>query len=269
LFTTNTHADLMFFTSRGRLFQLKAYEIPQTSRTAKGQAIVNFLQLAPEEKVSAVLSTEDLSTYKHLVMVTKQGVIKKSGVDKFENVRRSGLIAIKLKGDDNLEWVKPSTGNDNIILVTAQGQAIRFKEKDVREMGRGAAGVRGIKLKKSGDEVVGMDILYNGKASADEQVLVVMSNGYGKRTPLQDYKTQGRGGSGIKTASVTPKTGRVEAAFIVNGKLVNEDLIIISDNGQVIRLPLKSVNIIGRATQGVRLMKFKAESDKVASVTFV
>ncbi len=269
LFSAMAHADIMFFTTRGRLFQLKAYEIPQTARTAKGQAIVNFLQLAPEEKVSAILSTEDLSAYEYLVMVTKQGLIKKVEIEKLKNVRRSGLIAIKLKGDDKLEWIKPSTGKDNIVLVSAQGQAIRFKETDVRSMGRGAAGVRGIKFKKSDDGVVGMDILYQGKAGPDEHLLVVMKNGFGKRTPLKEYKVQGRGGTGIKTATVTPKTGRIESAFIVNAKLIDEDIIIISDKGQVIRLPLKTVNIIGRATQGVKLMRFKEEGDRVASVTFV
>jgi len=269
LFSTITHADIMFFTTRGRLFQLKAYEIPQTTRTAKGQAIVNFLQLAPEEKVSAILSADDLSSYIYLVMVTKKGLIKKVEIGKFQNVRRSGLIAIKLKEGDELEWVKPSTGKDNIILITAEGQAIRFKEKDIRAMGRGAAGVRGIKLKKKDDEVVGMDILDQGRAELEEQLLVVMSSGYGKRTALKEYKVQGRGGSGIKTATITPKTGKIESAFIVNGKLANEDVIIISDKGQVIRLPLKSVSVIGRATQGVRLMKFKEEEDRVASVTFV
>ncbi|MDP2587067.1 MAG: DNA gyrase subunit A [Candidatus Komeilibacteria bacterium] len=269
LFSTTTHADLMFFTSRGRLFQTKAYEIPAASRTAKGQAIVNFLQLSPEEKVTAVLSNEDMTAFKYLVMVTIEGVIKKVGIDKFENVRRSGLIAIKLKGNDQLKWVKPSTGKDNIILVTAQGQAIRFKEDGIREMGRGASGVRGIKLKKSGDEVVGMDILDQGKAGTDEQLLVVLENGFGKRTDLKEYKIQGRGGSGIKTASVTPKTGKLVSAFIVNAKRSSEDLIIMAQKGQVIRMPLKSVSVIGRATQGVRLMRFKEEGDKVASVTFV
>lgn len=269
LFTTMTHADLMFFTTRGRLFQLKAYEIPQTARTAKGQAIVNFLQLAPEEKVSAILSTEDLSTFKYLVMVTKQGLIKKVEIEKFKSVRRTGLIAIKLKEGDMLEWVKPSTGKDNVVLVTAEGQAIRFREKNVRSMGRGAAGVRGIKFKKKDDEVVGMDILDQGKAGPEEQLLVVMSNGFGKRTSLKEFKVQGRGGTGVKTATITPKTGKIESAFIVNAKLANEDLIIISDKGQVIRLPLKTVNVIGRATQGVRLMRFKEEGDRVASVTFV
>ena len=269
MFSTMTHADIMFFTTRGRLFQLKAYEIPQTTRTAKGQAIVNFLQLAPEEKVSAILSTEDISAYKYLVMVTTEGLIKKVEIEKFKNVRRSGLIAIKLKGEDKLEWVKPSTGKDNIVLITAQGQAIRFKEEGVRGMGRGAAGVRGIKFKQKNDQVVGMDILDQGKAGTDEQLLVVMTKGYGKRTSLKEYKVQGRGGTGIKTATVTEKTGKIESAFIVNAKLAEEDIIIISDQGQVIRLPLKSVNIIGRATQGVRLMRFKAEGDKVASVTFI
>ena len=269
MFSAMTHADIMFFTSRGRLFQLKAYEIPQTTRTAKGQAIVNFLQLAPEEKVSAILSTEDISNYKYLVMVTRQGLIKKVAIDKFQNVRRSGLIAIKLKDGDALEWVKPSTGKDNVVLVSAKGQAIRFKEEGVRAMGRGAAGVRGIKFKQKSDGVVGMDILYQGKAGTDEQLLVVMVNGYGKRTPLKEYKVQGRGGTGIKTATVTDKTGNIESAFIVNAKLANEDLIIISDKGQVIRLPLKSVNVIGRATQGVRLMRFKEAGDNVASVTFI
>ncbi|MBU1130717.1 DNA gyrase subunit A [Patescibacteria group bacterium] len=269
LFTTMTHADLMFFTTRGRLFQLKAYEVPQTTRTAKGQAIVNFLQLAPEEKVSAILSTEDLSTFKYLVMVTKQGLIKKVEIEKLTNVRRSGLIAIKLKEGDVLEWVKPSTGKDNVILITAEGQAIRFREKDVRSMGRGAAGVRGIKFKKKEDEVVGMDILDQGQAGPNEQLLVVMTNGFGKRTALKEYKVQGRGGTGIKTATITPKTGKIESSFIVNAKLTEEDLVIISDKGQVIRLPLKTVSVIGRATQGVRLMRFKEAGDRVASVTFV
>ena len=269
LFTTMTHVDLMFFTTRGRLFQLKAHEIPQTTRTAKGQAIVNFLQLAPEEKVSAILSVEDASVFKNLVMVTKQGLIKKVEFDKFQNVRRTGLIAIKLKDGDELEWVKPSTGKDNIVLVTAQGQAIRFKETDVRAMGRGAAGVRGIKFKQKNDEIVGMDILDKGQAGSEEQLLVVMSRGYGKRTPLKQYKVQGRGGTGIKTATVTDKTGQIKASFIVNAKLANEDLVIISDKGQVIRLPLKSVNVIGRATQGVKLMSFKEKDDRTASVTFL
>jgi len=268
LITTMTHADLLFFTTKGRVFQLKAYDVPKTTRTAKGQAIVNFLQLGPEEKISATMSLEELGDYQYLVMVTKKGTIKKVDIKDFENVRRSGLIAIKLRKDDRLEWVKPSTGKDHIIIVTEQGQSIRFKEKDVRPMGRNASGVRGIKVKSS-DKIAGMDLINEGKAEAYEQLLVVMANGFGKRTFLKSYRIQGRGGTGIKTAKITPKTGGVVAAFIVNAKLEKEDLIIISDKGQVIRLPLKTVSVLGRATQGVRLMKFSEEGDEVASVSFV
>lgn len=268
IFSTNTHADILFFTTKGRVFQLKAYDIPSVSRTAKGQAMVNFLQLAPEEKVSQAIPLEDAADYKYLVMVTRKGIIKKVDIKDFEKVRRSGLIAIKLKKDDFLEWVKPSTGNDNVILVTSGGQAIRFKEKDIRAMGRNASGVRGIRL-KGNDMVVGMDIIIGGKTQSNEQALVVMENGFGKRTSVSSYKVQNRGGSGIKTAKVTPKTGRVVTSFIVNAKLEGEDLIIISINGQVIRLPIKSVSVLGRATQGVRLMRFKEKDDKVASVTFI
>ncbi len=269
MFATNTHADLWFFTTRGRLFQLKAYDVPQASRTAKGQAIVNFLQLAPEEKVATVLTSEDISTYKYLVMVSRQGTIKKTEISAFANVRKTGLIVVKLKGDDVLQWIKPSTGKDDIMLVTAEGQSIRFKEKDIRAMGRAAAGVRGVRLSKKGDEVVGMDLVYEGKVSNSEHLLVIMDNGYGKRTPLTQYKVQGRGGSGIKTAMITPKTGKICSAFIVNALLEQEDLIVISEKGQLIRIPLKGVNVIGRATQGVRVMKFKQDGDRVASVTFI
>lgn len=269
MFATNTHADLWFFTTRGRLFQLKAYDVPQASRTAKGQAIVNFLQLAPEEKVATVLTSEDISTYKYLVMVSRQGTIKKTEISAFANVRKTGLIVVKLKGDDVLQWIKPSTGKDDIMLVTAEGQSIRFKEKDIRAMGRAAAGVRGVRLSKKGDEVVGMDLVYEGKVSNSEHLLVIMDNGYGKRTPLTQYKVQGRGGSGIKTAMITPKTGKICSAFVVNALLEQEDLIVISEKGQLIRIPLKGVNVIGRATQGVRVMKFKQDGDRVASVTFI
>lgn len=268
IFTTNTHADLLFFTTKGRVFQLKAYNIPKAGRTARGQALVNFLQLAPNEEVTEAIPVGDLSSYKYLVMVTQQGVIKKVDINQFEKVRRSGLIAIRLKGDDTLKWVKPSSGKDDIILVTQEGQSIRFKEKDVRPMGRAASGVRGIRLKKS-DLAVGMDMIPSGSVSATEQLLVVMKNGYGKRTNLRSYKVQRRGGSGIKTANITNKTGTLVFAFIVSTKLEKEDLIVMSAHGQVIRLPLKSISVLGRATQGVRLMSFKEKGDSVASVTFI
>ncbi|MBU1202534.1 DNA gyrase subunit A [Patescibacteria group bacterium] len=267
-FTTSTHSDLMFFTTRGRVFQLKAYEVPQQSRTSKGQNIVNFLQLSPEEKVSSILQSEDFKAFKYFVMVTRNGVIKRTEVEQFTHVRRSGLIAITLKKDDVLDWVKPSSGNDDIMLVTARGQSIRFKEKSVRSMGRSASGVRGIKIKKD-DAMIGADIIADGKASKDEQLLVVTVHGFGKRTALGAYKVQGRGGSGIKTAQVTAKTGEVASAKIVSKNMEDEDMIIISRKGQVIRLAIKSVSILGRATQGVRLMRFKDGDDKVSSVTFI
>lgn len=268
LISTTTHSDLLFFTSRGRVFQLKGYDVPVASRTAKGQAIVNFLQLGPNEKISSVMSLEELGDYKFLMMVTKKGLIKKVDIDDFKSVRKSGLIAVKLKGDDILEWVKPSTGKDDVIVVTSKGQGIRFKEKQIRAMGRNAAGVRAIKL-KSDDEVVGMDMINDGKALQNEQLLVVMENGYGKRSSLSNYRVQGRGGTGIKAAKITPKTGGIVSGFIVNSKLSEEDLVVISVKGQVIRMPLKSVSVLGRATQGVRLMKFSEGQDKVSSVIFV
>lgn len=266
-FSTTTHSDILFFTTAGRVFQLKAYDLPKGSRTSKGQAIVNFLQLAPEEKISSALPFSELGDYKFLMMVTKKGSIKKVSLDDFSNIRKSGLIAIKLRKDDELEWVEPSTGKDEITLVTTAGQAIRFKESQVRAMGRAAAGVRGIRLKGT-DTVVGMDIIDSNLSSVG-QLLTIMSNGYGKRSALNNYKVQGRGGSGIKTANITTKTGEIVAATVIDSKAAEGDIIIISAKGQVIRLPLKSVNILGRATQGVRLMKFKASGDKVATATFI
>ncbi|MFA6474299.1 MAG: DNA gyrase subunit A [Patescibacteria group bacterium] len=268
LFATMTHADLLFFTTRGRVFQLKAYDVPQASRTAKGQAVVNFLQLGPDEKVSAVLSLAEIAEEKYLIMLTRQGTIKKTELIAFKDVRRSGLIAVKLKPEDRLEWVKPSSGKDDIILVSVNGQSIRFAEKSVRPMGRTAGGVRGMNLKR-GDMVAGMDIIPEGKAGTNEQLLVIMGAGYGKRTNLKEYRIQGRGGSGIKTAKITEKTGKIVSAFIVNAKREQEDVVIISEKGQVIRLPLKQVSVLGRDTQGVRLMRFKEVKDSVASVTFV
>ncbi|MFA6534606.1 MAG: DNA gyrase C-terminal beta-propeller domain-containing protein, partial [Patescibacteria group bacterium] len=271
-FTTNTHADLMFFTTTGRVFILKAYDVPPASRIAKGQSIVNFLQLTSTEKVTTILplSNKRSQSQKYLVMVTRNALIKKVEIEAFANVRRSGLIAVKLKGNDELRWVKPSSGQDEVVLVSGGGQAIRFREKDIRAMGRGAAGVRGMRL-HANDEVVGMDLVA-GKAG-DAELMVIMQNGFGKRTKLSNYKVQGRGGSGIKTAKITPKTGKIVAGRTIDfkslGEIVAGDAVVISEKGQVIRLPLKSVPAIGRATQGVRIMRFKEEGDKVASVAVV
>ena len=277
VFSTTTHKDLLFFTTRGRVFQLKAYDVPEASRTAKGQALVNFLQLAPGEKVSATMSMDDIADSKYLLMLTSKGTIKKTEISEFENVRRSGLIAIKLKDADTLEWVKPTMGKDDIMLVTAAGQSIRFSEANVRAMGRTASGVRGIRLKGS-DVVIGMDVIpsaKSGKAGSGfagkegvMQLLVVMENGYGKRTDVTEYKLQGRGGSGIKTANITKKTGKIVIATVVNAQ-DERDLLVISSAGQVIRTATSSVSILGRATQGVRVMRFKKEGDSVASATIV
>jgi len=271
MFTTLTHNDLLFFTTKGRVFQLKAYEIPQAVRTAKGTPIVNFLQLAGGEKITSILPLDKLAKSKYLFFATEKGLVKKVEISAFDNVRRSGLIAIKIKDDDKLIWTKPTDGDDHIELVTAEGQAIRFKEIDVRDMGRNAAGVRGIRLKKKDDAVVGMGVIKNDKEKIKKyQLLAIASGGFGKRTPIGLYKVQGRGGSGIKTAKVTAKTGKLINAFVVNAEsMADKDLIIISEKGQVIRLPFKAVNQLGRDTQGVRLMRFKEASDKVACVTWV
>jgi len=268
LFSTNTHADVLFFTSRGRVFQLKAYDVPAASRTAKGQALVNFLQLAPGEKVTEVIPISEMPDAKYLVMVTRDGVIKKTELTEFESVRRSGLIALKLRDKDTLEYVRPSTGKDEIVIVTGKGMSIRFEERDVRPMGRAASGVRGMRLRR-GDYVVGVDVVSSVEVKKDLlELLVVMENGFGKRTNLKEYRLQGRGGTGIKTAEVTTKTGEVVTGFVVSAK-DERDIVAISGKGQVIRTALKSIRAIGRATQGVRLMRFREEKDTLSSATLV
>lgn len=268
LFSTNTHTDLMFFTNRGRVFRLKAYEVPQGSRTSKGQAIVNFLELGSGEKVATSLAMDDVDGEKFLTMVTSMGTIKKTAIEEFAVVRRSGLIAIKLNPGDDLKWVKPTMGTDDISLVTKAGQSIRFKEADVRSMGRTAAGVRGIKLKK-GDTVVGMDVVNPSLAKKGMlELFTIAENGLGKRTNLSEYKVQGRGGSGIRTMHITAKTGGVVAAYI-STKDDDQDLMLISKNGIVLRTPFKNVSSLGRDTQGVRIMRFKEAGDLVSSVAFL
>ncbi|OGI16973.1 MAG: DNA gyrase subunit A [Candidatus Moranbacteria bacterium RIFCSPHIGHO2_02_FULL_40_12b] len=258
-----THDDLMFFTNTGKIYQTKAYEIPGSSRTAKGQAVVNFLQLSSEEKITEMIAFNKEDDYKFFLMTTEKGVVKKTKIDGFENVRRSGLIAIKLEKGDTLGWVKPTTGTDEVIITTSKGQAIHFKESDVRAMGRNAAGVRGIRL-KSEDAVVGMDVIF--KNQKGNQLLIITENGFGKRTDLKFYKIQKRGGSGIKTANVTSKTGKLVGANIVNVDDIEGDMLVTSEKGQIIRIPLKSISVLGRATQGVRLMK-PQPGDKVSAST--
>ncbi len=271
-FTTMTHSDILFFTTKGRVFQLKAYDIPVASRTAKGQAIVNFLQVLSTEKITSMLPLDKLSdsNFNHLFMATEKGVVKKVEIKQFDNVRRSGLIAIKIRDDDKLIWTKPTSGKDNIILITSRGQSIRFKESDVRTMGRNASGVTGIRLKNE-DKVVGMGVIKSdAKIMKTYQLTIVSRLGFGKRSALGLYKVQSRAGSGIKTFKVTAKTGEIVNAYVLNSEVMKEkDLIIISEKGQVIRLPFKSVPTLGRDTQGVRLMRFKEGKDNIANVTWV
>jgi DNA gyrase subunit A len=269
MFTTQAHDDVLFFTTKGRVFQLKAYEIPQSSRTAKGTPIVNFLQLISGEQITSILPLDKIASYNYLFFVTEKGLVKKVKLSAFSNVRRSGLIAIKIRDNDRLIWAKPTSGSDHISLITANGQAIRFEENGVRDMGRNAAGVRGIKL-KSDDIIVGMGVVDSDKKiSSGYQILTIMKKGFGKRTNFNLYKVQGRGGSGIRTAKVTEKTGKISNAFVFKKDIMEDkDLIIVSNKGQVIRMPYKAVNELGRDTQGVRIMRFKNEDDSVASVTY-
>lgn len=257
------HDNLLFFTNSGKVFQTKAYEIPESTRIAKGQSIVNFLSLSQEESVTALIAFNKDDNYKYLLMTTEMGTVKKTTLDEFENVRRSGLIAIKLEKGDTLGWVDATTGTDEIVITTKNGQAIRFKESDVRSMGRNAAGVRGIKLKKD-DLVVGMDVVF--KNQKGNQLLTISENGFGKRSDLKFYKVQKRGGSGIKTASITAKTGKIIGATIINMDALDTDLILTSEKGQIIRIPLGSVSVLGRATQGVRVMRPQS-GDKVSAST--
>ena len=271
-----THDNLLFFTDSGKVFQTQVYEIPEGTRVARGRGLMNFLEISSEEKVLSLIPMEKLKSgearlEKFLVMVTKNGRIKKTSLEEFEHVRKSGIISIKLDKGDVLKKVVKTSGNDDIILATKNGIAIRFKEKDIRAMGRSAAGVKGIRIKK-GDEVIGMDVITaNDKETkegkkATSYLLVVMEHGYGKRTEISQYKTQGRGGSGIKTANITSKTGGIVLSFILSDSVGDEDLIVISQKGQVIRTATKSISVLGRATQGIRIMKLDA-GDNVASGT--
>ena len=258
----NTHDNILFFTGRGRVFQTKVYEIPQGSRVSKGKAIHNFLEIPPEETVNAIVTYPATLSKKEasqlLAMVTERGLVKRTPLRDFANVRRNGIIALNLKKGDQLRWVKLSSGSDEIIITTTQGQSIRFKETDARPMGRTAAGVAGIRLRGS-DAVSSMDLVTKDKAK-DGRLLVVMQNGFGKHTALSQYKVQKRGGSGVKTAEVTAKTGPVVSAHIVT---TEEELFAVSAKGQTIRTDLKTVRVAGRATQGVKIMTLNP-SDKVA-----
>lgn len=256
------HDDMLYFTNTGRVFQLPVYELPQASRTAKGQAIVNLLQLQPGEKVAAMMKSK-LEGKTHLFMTTVKGVVKRTELTEFENIRRSGLIAQKVPEGDELKWVVATSGKDEIFILTKKGMSIRFAETEVRSMGRAAAGVRGIRV-RTGDHVVEAAVIADAEKS---QLLVVMENGLGKATPVNLYRLQGRGGSGVKAAQLTPKTGD-----IVGGAMLQDgdqgDLICISKQGQAIRMKLSDIPSRGRATQGVIVMRLDT-GDKVASTSVI
>lgn len=266
MISANTHDDMMFFTNKGRLFVTKAYELPEGSRVSKGQALVNFLQLGAGEYATAVLALPKNAAVKYLVMATRNGLIKRVARDEFAKVRRSGMIAMGLRGDDELRWVEFSNGNDEVMFSTEDGQAIRFKESDVRVMGRSASGVAGIRLRK-GDHVISMDVINKEMDKGNYEVLVVTENGLGKKTALKDYKIQRRAGSGIKTVKITAKTGKIVSMCILDAT-EEKDLVVISKQGQTIRTSLKTISTLGRATQGVRVMRLD-DGDTVASATIV
>ena len=257
------HDEILYFTNKGRVFKLPVYELPQTSRTAKGQAIVNLLQLGEGEKVTAMLNAKEDFLGKYLFMATRNGTVKKTPVEDFKNIRKTGLIAIKLRDNDSLEWVKQTSDEDKVMLVTRDGKSIQFAESDVRSMGRPSMGVRGIKL-KGDDHVVEMDVI---KADIKTELIVITENGLGKCTSLANYRLQGRGGTGVKTANLTTKTGKSVGAKIITEGLEG-DVIVISKKGQVIRMPIADIPSRGRATQGVYLMRMK-DGDRVASISLI
>lgn len=254
IFTTSTHDYLLFFTNFGKVYRMKAYMIPDGSRISKGTAIVNLLPLEPDERVNSIVPIKDFDNG-YLTLCTKQGVIKKTTLDQFDTSRKTGLIAINLKEDDQLISVKRTDGNNDLIVITAKGKSIRFSEDDVRPMGRTAAGVRAIKL-ASYDHVIEMDIV-----SDEAKLLIVSENGYGKRTPLTEYRQQTRGGKGIITYNINSKTGNVIGAKVVEE---SDDLMIINDNGVLIRIKVDEISVTGRITSGVRLMKVDDETNLVS-----
>lgn len=259
LFVSNTHHYLLFFTDKGKVYRLKAYEIPDLSRTARGTPIINLIQIEQGETVNAVIPVESFDPNRYLFFATKLGIVKKTPLDDYANIRKVGLIAIHLREDDDLVGVKLTDGNQEIIMGTSQGMSIRFPEADVRSMGRSATGVKGITL-EDGDIVIDMDVI-----DPALDVLIVTAKGYGKRTPVSEYRTQSRGGKGIKTLNVTDKNGHIAGLKMVDNE---EDLMIMTSSGTMIRTSMSGISTMGRNTQGVKLINIR-EDDAVATVTRV
>ena len=255
----SSHDYLLFFTNMGRIFRLKAYEVPAASLSAKGVAAVNLLQLQPEEKITAIIKHEkNANEDGYLFMATKKGTVKKTPVKDYANVRTNGLIAIKLDEGDELRWIKRTTGENDVIISTSAGQAIRFNEKDTRPMGRSARGVRGVRLRPN-DSVVGMDIV----TGDDQTLLVVSEKGFGKRTKVSNFPSHKRGGVGIKAAIVTAKTGPIISVQTIDPEIT--EALLVSQNGQTIRLGLSDIKLLGRTTQGVTIMRL-SDGDAVSSI---
>ena len=257
LVMTSTHDNLMFFTNTGKAHKIKAYEIPEATRTARGTPAINFLNLLQRERITAVIPVKEFSEDKYLIAITKNGLIKKTALNEFDTKRTTGLIAINLKDEDELIAIKQSTGSNNIIIVTKKGKCISFSEKDVRPMGRIASGVRAIKLDKD-DEVVSMELV-----EPEQQLMVVTENGFGKRTPVEEYKIQVRGGKGLLTYDKAKfsKTGALIGAMVVDE---SDEILMINSDGIIIRIRASEVSILGRATQGVKIMKVDEGSKIVA-----
>mgnify|MGYP004611972937 FL=1 len=258
IFTASTHDTILFFTNKGKLYKLRGYEVPEAGRTAKGTAIVNLLSLDPGEKVSAVIPIQNFAEGKYLLMATKHGLIKKTALSEYNSARKTGLQGITLKQDDELIEVRLTDGQDNVVLVTKKGLCITFDEKDVRPMGRVSQGVIGIRLNDD-DEVIGMESVISEEKAT---LLAITENGFGKRTELDEYRVQNRGGKGVITYKITPKTGEIVGVRIAKE---NDDVMLVTDTGTIIRLNVKDVSILGRSTQGVTLMR-TSDGGKVVSI---
>ena len=258
IFTASTHDTILFFTNKGKLYHLRGYEIPEAGRTAKGTAIVNLLSLDAGEKVSAVIPIQNFAEGKYLLMATKNGLIKKTALKEYDSTRKTGLQGITLKEDDELIGVRLTDGQDNVVLVTRNGMCITFDEKDVRPIGRVSQGVIGIRLDED-DEVIGMEsVISGGKAT----LLAITENGFGKRTELDEYRVQNRGGKGVITYKITPKTGKLVGVRIASEE---DDVMLITDTGTIIRINVKDISVLGRSTQGVTLMR-TSDGGKVVSM---
>ena len=259
LFVANTHHFIMFFTNKGRVFRLKAYQIPEMGRTARGIPVINLIQIEKDEYITAVISVDQYDSLRYLFFATRKGIVKRSTLDSFANVRRGGLIAINLREDDELIAVRLTDGEQEVIMGTSQGMSIRFSEADVRVMGRAATGVKGLSLRR-GDVVIDMDIV-----NEEQDVMVVTAKGYGKRTPMGEYRKQSRGGVGIKTLNVTERIGSIVALKTVSE---DQDFMIVTTGGVIIRIQIRDISVMGRYTQGVRLIRLR-DHEEVATVAKV